>query len=739
MTGPASASLGGTIVYTIVATNRGPSDAGDVLVTDPAPPGLTLVSLDGPCTAPPGCSLPAGVSRTLTATFAIPPDYAGPDPIVNVASVASSTSDPNPARNSSQVTTSLNAPMADVAIAITDQVTEIAAGRIAIYTITVTNGGPATTGTRVVDTFDPAAFGAVQWRCVASGSSTCSASGVQPGNLDTLVTIDPGVANAVVFTVEALVQPDASGPVENTATVTVAPGVTDPVPGNDVATDVDTLRIVSDISVVKTGPSAIVPGTTADYEIVVANAGPSTVRNLQFLERQLDGATLVDGIPRRDLIQSIQPPADSQCDFAPGGDAPRCIVPSLAPGASRTFTVRLAIPSDYQSVQTSGPPVFTNAAVFETADSDTDPDDSDVVGLATAPLAPQADLVVTKIGPAAAVTGGEVSYFIHVSNGGPSAASNVVVNDLIPAGLSLVEASTPCAGGFPCTIAALGVGENIAIRVDLLVPADYAGPPTYANTATVTAATADPDTSNDSGTAVTIVVPEQADLAVTLTGRPSIAPGGLIDYVGRVTNLGPGPAINVTSSAVIPAGATFEGGAVPPAPTACAVPAPGVSNLISCVTPVLQAGEFIEFRFSIQVSSELPPGSLLTTVGTASSPTPDFNSSNDQADLITEVAAPVDAGMSVEVRNASPVAVGTAVEYTITARNGGPAAATGVTLTATLPPELTFVSAAPSQGTCTVTTCSLGTLAPGTAATVTVMAGDDGSRCVHDDRVSHRR
>jgi uncharacterized repeat protein (TIGR01451 family) len=63
--------------------------------------------------------------------------------------------------------------------------------------------------------------------------------------------------------------------------------------------------------------------------------------------------------------------------------------------------------------------------------------------------------------------------------------------------------------------------------------------------------------------------------------------------------------------------------------------------------------------------------------------------------------------------------------YTITTTNNGPSSATGVTLTDTLAAGLTFVSATPSQGTCSGNvppiTCPLGTLAPGASATVTVV------------------
>jgi uncharacterized repeat protein (TIGR01451 family) len=61
--------------------------------------------------------------------------------------------------------------------------------------------------------------------------------------------------------------------------------------------------------------------------------------------------------------------------------------------------------------------------------------------------------------------------------------------------------------------------------------------------------------------------------------------------------------------------------------------------------------------------------------------------------------------------------------YTVNVTNNGPGTATGVLFTDTLPATATFVSATPSQGTCSgaaTVTCLLGTIAAGDTATVTI-------------------
>lgn len=77
-----------------------------------------------------------------------------------------------------------------------------------------------------------------------------------------------------------------------------------------------------------------------------------------------------------------------------------------------------------------------------------------------------------------------------------------------------------------------------------------------------------------------------------------------------------------------------------------------------------------------------------------------------------------------KVDSPDPVAVGSNLTYTITVTNNGPATATGVTLTDTLPANVTFISATSTQGTCTGTstvTCNIGTLGANASRTVTIV------------------
>ena len=123
-----------------------------------------------------------------------------------------------------------------------------------------------------------------------------------------------------------------------------------------------------------------------------------------------------------------------------------------------------------------------------------------------------ADVSIAKtlISPDPIHPGDVMSFSITVSNAGPNAATNVVWSDVLPPDTTLDEfdppsgsnCTSPSPGGtgtISCTIASLGANDSAGPFIIQLNPSSNAG--TVANTATVTAATSDPDTTNNASTA----------------------------------------------------------------------------------------------------------------------------------------------------------------------------------------------------------------------------------------------
>jgi uncharacterized repeat protein (TIGR01451 family) len=114
------------------------------------------------------------------------------------------------------------------------------------------------------------------------------------------------------------------------------------------------------------------------------------------------------------------------------------------------------------------------------------------------PLAEQADLEISKAdSPDPVTVGDNLTYTITVTNRGPDAATNVVVTDTLPSGVTFVSASPGCvhsAGVVTCNLGNIPAGGFVTITIVVTVTA----PGTISNTATVTSDTLDPNTANNS-------------------------------------------------------------------------------------------------------------------------------------------------------------------------------------------------------------------------------------------------
>ena len=208
-------------------------------------------------------------------------------------------------------------------------------------------------------------------------------------------------------------------------------------------------------------------------------------------------------------------------------------------------------------------------------------------------------------------------------------------------------------------------------------------------------------------------VAANADLAAGLTAAPAPAiVNSNLTYTLSVTNFGPAGATNVQVTDPLPAGVTY---------VSASAPGGAVNN-----------GGTVTFNFGTLATNTSTTATLTVTptaVGnvtntiTASADQVDANPGNNSLSLITAISA-ASADMAISLSGApNPVLLGGNVTFTIVVTNLGPATATNIIVTNTLPVGLIPVSApGGSTNVAGVVTWNVGTLGSGGTASVTLVA-----------------
>jgi uncharacterized repeat protein (TIGR01451 family) len=210
--------------------------------------------------------------------------------------------------------------------------------------------------------------------------------------------------------------------------------------------------------------------------------------------------------------------------------------------------------------------------------------------------------------------------------------------------------------------------------------------------------------------------PASADLAVSIFDNPD--PAGLgqpLDYDVGIVNQGPDAATSVTLTDTLPAGVTFV--SATPSQGTCSQ----ASGVVTCSLGDIAAG--ISASVQIQVTTPTSPATLTNTASVTAT-TSDPNAANNSVSETTSVESGVDLALSKSDLQ-DPVHPGSNLTYTVLVNNNGPNPATGVQVTDTLPSGVTFVSATPSQGTCSqasgTVTCQVGALAVNASASIQIV------------------
>jgi uncharacterized repeat protein (TIGR01451 family) len=510
---PASVQAGNNVTFSGNIINLGP---------DAATNGKLIVLLDSrflyqSMTAPAGfmCTTPSvGATGTITCTnasFAVssvpfsivakvdPALLSGPGGMIDQAFVSvSDVSDPQHANDNAHVFTTYTTPHADLVITDSDAPDPVTSGGTITYTQTVTNQGPDAATNVVVSQLVPSgttflSMLAPGYSCTVpaiggTGAITCSAATLGNGAGGTLIL-------AVLVTA-------TSGIIQDT--VAVSSDTYDPAPGTNSATASTTVQSANaELSITKsTISTTATPGAAVAYTIAVTNNGPNPAAT----------AVMNDALPATLLFQSIAAPAGFTCATpAPGTTGTiNCTAATLASGATATFTLNVTIANS-----SSG--AVSNTATASSATPDSNAGNNSATASLTAPPAPSADLSISKSTAATSVpAGGTLNYTISVTNNGPSAATSVVMTDVLPASLRYASITpgagftcmTPAVGSsgtITCTAATMASGVTATFALSTTVSPTATG--SISNSASIASATTDPTPGNSSsspaGTPVT--------------------------------------------------------------------------------------------------------------------------------------------------------------------------------------------------------------------------------------------
>jgi uncharacterized repeat protein (TIGR01451 family) len=725
----------GNITYTINVANTGPDAAPNAALNIFNNGSLQYESVSAPagwnCTPPAvgsaptfSCTLasfPSGSNVVFTLVVKAEQDNLGiNDGTVSTSfSVGSAVADPDNTDNVETENTAYVTPDADMTVAVTDSPDPVFPDGNITYTINVGNSGPDAAPNATLTIFNSSTL---QFQSISAPAGwSCTAPAVN--GIVNFSCTNPSFASGsnVVFTLVAQADATINGINDSTIATTfaVSSNVSDPNNANNQETE-NTAYVTPDADLAVTNadsPDPVSPGGTITYTQSVRNDGPDAAPNASFTQT----------LPASVGFQSISAPAGWNCATPAVGasGAITCTNPSLASGVTANFTVVVTVLANSGTV--------SNTVTASSTAQDPDPLDNSAT-VTTTILAPTvADLGITKTTQSDnAAPGANVLYTITLTNSGPDAAANVVVTDTLPASLLFQSISEPA--GFDCTTPAVGASGTITCTAasmaasttatfTLIVEVAGNATGTINNTATATSDTDDNNGGNDSGGAGPVIVGAgSSDLGVTKsTNTTTASPGDPVAYTITVTNNGPDAASEVIVTDTLPPSLLFQ--SITPAATfTCTTPAAGTTGTITCTGGPLANGATAVFTLNTTISPSAT-GSISNSASVSSS----NSDSNDTNSTATSPVLPVgEADLSItKTTNVTQAQTGNTINYTITVTNNGPEAATNVIVTDDLPTGLQFVSATPSQGSCTGTdpfNCNLGTLASGASATVTLQA-----------------
>ena len=714
----ASPNLGQNVTFTITLDNDGTAGATNIEVTDLLPAGLDFVSAtpsQGSYDDATGIWTVGNVASQGSASLQIVATVTSTAALENTAEITAadqpdpdSTPDNGDAGEDDIATAQVDAPAA-ADLSLTKEIDDPtpALGNDVTFTITVSNAGPdQATGVVVTDQL-PAGLEFVSSN--PSQGTYNSATGVW-----TVGSVNSG-GNA---TLEIVATVTVTAALDNVAEITAADQFDpDSTPNNHLPAedDQDTAQAdapsTADLSVIKTVDDATpIVGEDVTFTITITNGGPDGATGVELTDLLPAGLSFVSSTP-------------SQGTYDSGTGV--WTVGAIAVNSSATLSLVATATSLGAKVNTA------EITASDQPDPDSTPDNNNAGedDQASATVTPaQIDLSLTKtVDDNTPNNNQNVVFTITVSNSGPSQATGVQVEDLLPAGLTFVSANASQglydSGTGVWPVGTMNSGANATLSITATVTTIGA----KTNTAEITAADqGDVDSTPDNGNseeddqASAILTPTVADLSVAKTVNDNTPDKNQnVTFTITVTNGGPDQATNVALTDVLPAGLTFVS----------STPSQGSYNSgtgVWTVGTINSGGNATLVIVATVTTSGVKTNTAQVSASDQFDPDSTPGNSNAQEDDQSSVDVTpnvADLSLTKTVNDSTPDK-NQSVTFTLTVTNGGPADATGVTVNDVLPAGVTFVSSTPSQGTYNSATgvWTVGAVNNGATATLAIVA-----------------
>ena len=376
-------------------------------------------------------------------------------------------------------------PTADLSITKTNSVTSLTNSSSTNYIVRVTNNGPDSFTGAILK--DAAATGLTKTAiaCTGAAGNQCTA-----GTTPSIANIEsaggyalPTLANSAFYelSITASVSATATS-VSNIATIAVPTGATDSNATNNSATDTDSIRARVRIAKISnngvgtfnfTGLSNLsnAAGTAVTTDsVTTATSGVAVTSSQSNFSTNLNNAVLIN--------ETI--PANYTLSSASCTDTNAAVSGNPATTFGSLSSNQLTIPAANIIAGADITCTFTNDLI-------------------------RTDLAITKTGTSTVKAGQPVTYTLKVWNKGPTAVSDAIVTDIVPANLSGIGIQCTASGTATCgTFTSFIEGSNTRSATAVTLPVDATGNTNYAtytisglaystgsftNTATVNSAT----------------------------------------------------------------------------------------------------------------------------------------------------------------------------------------------------------------------------------------------------------